>query len=689
MHPSCRLEFHDATSHKLWEVSVSDSNLQLAWGRVGTAGQRKVKELESPAAAQAAMDKLIAEKRRDGYADAKTVAATPAAKAAAAKPAAKPAATVITQVAPTAPAAAPAATCTLTAMPCINMATTWSLPNNSLIGVNGPTADRRILIIGLPKRKNEVFLGTEATVVWMSLVDGAATVRQIPNPALRRGSFSADGTVFGGANSLKGIAIETYRTTDLSLIWRHDLPSPSVPSQCAIGDGPTVYYSWTPGPAIQVAGAQATVTNGEIVKYENRSESIPPLLLCAVTGMGLTFRKNAVRAFRLSDGVTTWKSELVSAGLADATTKAKRLRGGPDGMSVSRDGRFASIGTDLTLSVFRMVDGARLAEVSLAGSKESFTMQEISSDGRFVVTWSEVTKKGGLDYVMTVFQAAGGHRLARVEVDLHTPDALLVGPNDIVCPNYVDVNRWQVQTTGLADPDQGVPLVQATAKPAKKAKATAPTALEIPEEVTDCYLHDDSWAATVAAAEVASLPPTVAAVLAAGTDEAWPWALLEPVLARLATELPQAWPDLALDVLDAAATDELSDQLDHDPWNQFAVIIGELLRGLSVNPSTNIKRMLSVLTRVFGALASCQEICLPDELPNTVAALVTRLPAKRIAILDAYEVMIKGEVENEDEGNDHFAELLRQRRTTPAGLKALQVAAGDHAVGKLAAVALG
>jgi len=145
MHPSCRLEFHDATSHKFWEVSVSDSNLQLAWGRVGTAGQHKVKELESPAAAQAAMDKLIAEKRRDGYADAKTVAATPAAKAAAAKPAAKPAVTVITQVAPTAPAAAPAATCTLTAMPCINMATTWSLPNNSLIGVNGPTADRRIL----------------------------------------------------------------------------------------------------------------------------------------------------------------------------------------------------------------------------------------------------------------------------------------------------------------------------------------------------------------------------------------------------------------------------------------------------------------------------------------------------------------------------------------------------------------
>ena len=62
-----RFEMIEGNASKFWEVSCSDCELIVNFGRIGTAGQSKVKELEDPAEARAERDKLIKEKTKKGY----------------------------------------------------------------------------------------------------------------------------------------------------------------------------------------------------------------------------------------------------------------------------------------------------------------------------------------------------------------------------------------------------------------------------------------------------------------------------------------------------------------------------------------------------------------------------------------------------------------------------------------------
>src|SRR5439155_2697508 len=72
-----RREFHfrEGTSDKFWAIEVDGPRFTVQFGRVGTAGQSQTKEFKSDAEAQAAADKLIAEKTKKGYAE---VGAAPA-----------------------------------------------------------------------------------------------------------------------------------------------------------------------------------------------------------------------------------------------------------------------------------------------------------------------------------------------------------------------------------------------------------------------------------------------------------------------------------------------------------------------------------------------------------------------------------------------------------------------------------
>lgn len=60
-------EFVDGASSKFWEVSVDGPNLTTRWGRIGTNGQSKTKELASPQAALSERDALIKSKLGSGY----------------------------------------------------------------------------------------------------------------------------------------------------------------------------------------------------------------------------------------------------------------------------------------------------------------------------------------------------------------------------------------------------------------------------------------------------------------------------------------------------------------------------------------------------------------------------------------------------------------------------------------------
>jgi predicted DNA-binding WGR domain protein len=71
-----RFEFTDDKSAKFWEVEQSGLDLNIRWGRIGTAGQSQTKSFADDASASAAMLKLIKEKTGKGYAE---QAATPGA----------------------------------------------------------------------------------------------------------------------------------------------------------------------------------------------------------------------------------------------------------------------------------------------------------------------------------------------------------------------------------------------------------------------------------------------------------------------------------------------------------------------------------------------------------------------------------------------------------------------------------
>lgn len=62
-----RFEMVEGNASKFWEVSCSDCELTVKFGRIGTAGQTKVKEFDEPAEARAERDKLIREKTKKGY----------------------------------------------------------------------------------------------------------------------------------------------------------------------------------------------------------------------------------------------------------------------------------------------------------------------------------------------------------------------------------------------------------------------------------------------------------------------------------------------------------------------------------------------------------------------------------------------------------------------------------------------
>ena len=64
-----RFELHAGTSSKFWSVAVKGSDLVVAFGRVGSNGQQKIKPFASPALAKAAAAALIAEKLAKGYAE--------------------------------------------------------------------------------------------------------------------------------------------------------------------------------------------------------------------------------------------------------------------------------------------------------------------------------------------------------------------------------------------------------------------------------------------------------------------------------------------------------------------------------------------------------------------------------------------------------------------------------------------
>ena len=62
-----RFEFVEGSSSKFWEVKVEDSEQTIRFGKIGTAGQEKVKDFDSPSEAKADTKKLIAEKTGKGY----------------------------------------------------------------------------------------------------------------------------------------------------------------------------------------------------------------------------------------------------------------------------------------------------------------------------------------------------------------------------------------------------------------------------------------------------------------------------------------------------------------------------------------------------------------------------------------------------------------------------------------------
>jgi predicted DNA-binding WGR domain protein len=64
------LEFEEGTSSKFWRARVEGKTLYVNYGKIGSAGQTQVKDLADPAAAKREYDKLVAEKRKKGYADA-------------------------------------------------------------------------------------------------------------------------------------------------------------------------------------------------------------------------------------------------------------------------------------------------------------------------------------------------------------------------------------------------------------------------------------------------------------------------------------------------------------------------------------------------------------------------------------------------------------------------------------------
>ncbi|MGC4119852.1 MAG: WGR domain-containing protein [Myxococcales bacterium] len=98
-----RFEFTEGSSSKFWEVEVAGSSLTVRFGKLGTNGQTKVKELATAQEAASEADSLIREKTGKGYVEVGAAAASVVA------PVSKPAAPAASSAAPArAVASAPA-----------------------------------------------------------------------------------------------------------------------------------------------------------------------------------------------------------------------------------------------------------------------------------------------------------------------------------------------------------------------------------------------------------------------------------------------------------------------------------------------------------------------------------------------------------------------------------------------------
>ncbi|GHU45022.1 MolR family transcriptional regulator [Betaproteobacteria bacterium] len=64
-----RFELIEGKSSKFWEVEQAERDLNLRWGRIGTAGQSQTKSFDDAAKAQTTLDKLVKEKIGKGYAE--------------------------------------------------------------------------------------------------------------------------------------------------------------------------------------------------------------------------------------------------------------------------------------------------------------------------------------------------------------------------------------------------------------------------------------------------------------------------------------------------------------------------------------------------------------------------------------------------------------------------------------------
>src|SRR5690349_99848 len=62
-----RFEYTDDKSAKFWEIQQADTDLNIRWGRIGTAGQSQTKNFADGSKASAAMLKLVNEKLAKGY----------------------------------------------------------------------------------------------------------------------------------------------------------------------------------------------------------------------------------------------------------------------------------------------------------------------------------------------------------------------------------------------------------------------------------------------------------------------------------------------------------------------------------------------------------------------------------------------------------------------------------------------
>lgn len=62
-----RFEFQEGDSNKFWEIEIDGSSVTTWWGKIGTSGQTKTKELGSAEKALKEYTRLVAEKTQKGY----------------------------------------------------------------------------------------------------------------------------------------------------------------------------------------------------------------------------------------------------------------------------------------------------------------------------------------------------------------------------------------------------------------------------------------------------------------------------------------------------------------------------------------------------------------------------------------------------------------------------------------------